>query len=377
MSIMNSNSPPTDTSSRPRVLLVDDEPRNLAVLEAYLAPQGYELVRAQGGREALEVFERAPPDIILLDVLMPELDGIDVLTHIRAQDRPERIPVILVTGQTEREDRLRGFEAGADEFLEKPVDRALLLTRVRTLLRLKAAGDEVVRRNALLEALRREQRELTEFLVHDLKNPLSVVHMNLGWLAQTIGADRSDIHEALVDSTEASSRIQTMLEDLIAVSRIEQANAPLSRADVDVGEIIDDLGRAHSREAQAKGLSLRVHADPGLVVPADPAILRRVLENLLRNALQYTPADGRISISAKGGAEVEIAVSNTGQPILAEERGRIFEKFRRGASAATKGGNVGLGLYFCKRAMEAHGGDIAVTQSPGWPISFVLRLPVS
>ena len=177
-----------------RVLLVDDEPRNLTLLEAYLSPLGYELVRAGSGQEALEAFERARPDLILLDVMMPDLDGIDVLTHVRAHDRGAYVPVILVTGLTEREDRLRGFEAGADEFLEKPVDRALLLARVRTLLRLKEAGDELVRRNLLLERLQREQREMTAFLVHDLKNQLSIAHLNIGWVKQSIEGRGHALH---------------------------------------------------------------------------------------------------------------------------------------------------------------------------------------
>jgi signal transduction histidine kinase len=361
-----------------RVLLVDDEPRNLRLLEVWLSPFGYDLIRAEGGREAIEVFERTRPDLILLDVMMPDLDGIDVLTHVRAHESASHIPVILVTGQTEREDRLRGYEAGADEFLEKPVDRALLLARVRTLLRLKEAGDELLRRNVLLEQLRREQRELTEFIIHDLKNPLSIIHMNLGWMrAENVAAERTDVEEALTDAEEASSRLQAMIEELLAVARIERADVPLERTAVELGELLHEMARAHAREAEARGITLGAEAKLGIRAHADPAILRRVLENLIRNALQYAPAGGRIGISARGGSDVEVAVSNTGQPVPEQERGRIFQKFQRGANASTKRGNAGLGLYFCRRAMEAHGGSIAVTQTPEWPTSFVLHLPAA
>ena len=356
-----------------RVLLVDDEPRNLTLLEAYLSPLGYELVRAGSGQEALEAFERAPPDLILLDVMMPDLDGIDVLTHVRAHDRMAYVPVILVTGLTEREDRLRGFEAGADEFLEKPVDRALLLARVRTLLRLKEAGDELVRRNLLLERLQREQREMTAFIVHDLKNQLSIAHLNIGWVKQSIGPERGDLHDALTDALDASGRLHRMIDDLLAVARLEQVDVPLQRDRVAVDDLLGELARAHSREALEKRIGLRVEAESGLSVCADRAILRRVLENLVGNALQYTPADGRVGLSARGGPDVEITVSNTGAPIPEQERSHIFEKFRRGENAPMKGGHAGLGLYFCRRAMEAHRGSITVAETQEWPTSFVLR----
>ncbi len=358
-----------------RLLLVDDEPRNLSLLEALLSPLGYELTRAGGGVEALEAFERQRPDLVLLDVLMPDLDGIDVLTHIRAREQGVHVPVILVTGQTEREDRLRGFEAGADEFLEKPIDRALLLARVRTLLRLKDVGDELTRRNTTLERLQREQREMTAFLVHDLKNPLTIVHLNLGWVQQNLGAAGLDLDAALTDALEASARLQKMVEELLAVARLEQADTPLSLAPVDLGELLSESARSHSREALEKRITLSVDDAAGIRVSADRALLERVLDNLVRNALRYTPVDGRISLSVRRGTDTVVIVSNTGTPIPELERARIFEKFRRGDDAPMANGHAGLGLYFCDRAMEAHHGSIALSPQEGWATSFVLRFP--
>ena len=358
-----------------RLLLVDDEPRNLTLLEAFLSPLGHVLARARGGEEALQAFEREGADPIVLDVLMPDLDGIDVLTHLRAHPRGQHVPVILVTGKTEREDRLRGFQAGADEFLEKPVDRALLVARVRTLLRLKAAGEELMRRNALLERLQREQRELTGFIVHDLKNPLSIVHLNLGWVRQNIAPAQRDVHEALSDAVDASERLQTMVDDLLAVARIEQVDVPLERADVVLDNLLMCVMRAHAREALDKHVTLTVEAEEGLCVDADRAVLHRVLENLVRNALRYTPPEGRVGLSAKSGPVTEVAVSNTGVPIPEGDRERIFEKFRRGKDGPIASGHAGLGLYFCTRAMHEHGGSIAVEQTAEWPTSFVLRFP--
>lgn len=358
------------------LLLVDDEPRNLALLEAYLAPLGHEVTRAVGGREAVLAIERRAPDLILLDVLMPDLDGIDVLAHVRARPPSSYIPVILVTGQTERESRLRGLEAGADEFLEKPVDRAILLARVGTLLRLKDASDELVRRNDALERLHREQRELTEFIVHDLKNPVTVVNLNLAWIRGRL-KDHPELQEALHSAQEGSAMIQKMVEDLLLVGRLEQNDVPLRLEPVDVGELLDRVRRAHTCEADTRRVALSASVERGLKVRADSTLLRRVVENLLQNSLEYTPTDGRIALCAHLGASVEIAVSNTGQPIPEEARGRIFEKFGRGPAASHAPGHAGLGLYFCKRAMEAQGGTVTMAETPEWPTTFVLHLPTA
>ena len=356
------------------ILLVDDEPRNLALLEAYLAPLGHEVTRAVGGREALLSIDQRAPDLVLLDVLMPDLDGIDVLAHLRSRPASAYIPVILVTGQTEREARLRGFEAGADEFLEKPVDRAMLLARVSTLLRLKDTSDQLVERNQALERLHREQRELTEFIVHDLKNPVTVVNLNLAWIRGRL-KDNADVQEALQSAQEGSALIQKMVEDLLMVGRLEQNDVPLRMERVDVGELLERIRRAHTCEADTRRVELSSMAESGLTVCADSSLLRRVLENLVQNSLEYTPVHGRISLVAQHRAGVEIAVSNTGRAIPLEARGRIFEKFRREPTASPAPGHAGLGLYFCKCAMEAHGGSVSVAETLEWPTKFVLHLP--
>lgn len=356
------------------LLLVDDEPRNLALLEAYLVPLGHEVTRAVGGREAVLAIEERAPDLLLLDVLMPDLDGLDVLAHVRARPASAYIPVILVTGQTEREARLRGFEAGADELLEKPVDRAMLLARVSTLLRLKDTTDQLASRNQALERLHREQRELTEFIVHDLKNPVTVVNLNLAWIRERL-TTHHDLQEALQSAQEGSAMIQKMVEDLLLVGRLEQNDVPLRMERVDVGALLDRIRRAHSCEADTRGVELSATAESGLTVNADSSLLRRVVENLVQNSLEYTPAHGRIALAAHHHAGVEIAVSNTGRAIPLEARERIFEKFRRGPAASHAPGHAGLGLYFCKRAMEAHGGSVTVAETSEWPTTFVLHLP--
>jgi two-component system sensor histidine kinase/response regulator len=359
-----------------RLLLVDDDPRNLALLEAYLQPLGCELVRANGGREALEAIDALPPDLVLLDVSMPELDGIDVLTHLRAHEGAIHVPVVLVTAHSEREYRLRGLEAGADDFLEKPIDRAILLARVRTLLQMRAGARELASRNESLERLQREQRELTAFIVHDLKSPIAVAQMNLDFAREHTG-DMPTVDEALGEARQAVHRLSMMVNDMLIVSRLEQAQLPLQREPLGLAALLREVTTAHLRESTEKKIAVSVSAADDLLLEGDRAILRRVFENIFENAIRFTPRAGKISVRASRDHGFEVTVANTGPKIPLDLRSSIFEKFVQGDAQPSPRGNIGLGLYFCKRALAAHGGDIRVGETRDFPTAFVVRLPAA
>jgi signal transduction histidine kinase len=365
------------------LLLVDDQPQNLALLEALLRPLGHRLFGAANGEAAVELIDQQSFDLVLLDLVMPKLDGLGVLSHLRRRERGVHIPVILITGHAERDYRLRGLEAGADEFLEKPVDRPILLARVRTLLQLKESRDELRRsrdelahHNAMLELAQRKQRELAQFIVHDLKNPLAVVAANIHWARENLPArGRSEMSDALAEADNAATRMRSMIEDLLSVERAEEVDIPVRRELVSVDAIFTPMIETYQRKARQKNVSLIAPTETGCTVYADPSLLQRVMENILDNALRYTPPHGRVALSALSRGVVEIVVSNTGPAISHVEREHIFEKFVRGADQVPDSRNTGLGLYFCKRAIEAQGGRISVIEMPEWPTAFVIELP--
>jgi diguanylate cyclase (GGDEF)-like protein len=363
-----------------RLLLVDDEPRNLALLERLLAPLGHELIRAEDGQSALTAFSACKPDLVLLDLVMPGLDGLDVLTRMRAEEGASHVPVIVLTAHSEREYRLRGIEAGADDFLEKPTDGRSLRVRVSTLLQLKESrdtlrrlNDELESRNVQLTQLQREQRELTAFVVHDLKSPLAAVLANLEF-ARDQTRNRPDLEEGLGEAALACGRLRSMIDDLLVISRLEDSEFPLHNELIVLSDLLRDVFGEYVRQAADKHVKLLGPPRTNTRVHADRALLQRVIENILDNSLRHTPEHGRMGIATRTNGEIEIAVSNTGPSIPPSERQRIFEKFARVDQSATRT-NAGLGLYFCKRAIEALGGSISVTETPEWPTSFVLRLP--
>src|SRR6266700_877040 len=235
--------------------------------------------------------------------------------------------------------------------------------------RISIIGDRTA---ALLDA-QREQRELTELIVHDLKAPLSALSASLEWMRGHLWPGQDDLHDAIADAELAASRMNAMIGDLLVVSRMDQGNLPLRRQPVRLGPLFDLIVHSYARRAEEKGIELgrEPGADEG-EVQADPTLLRRVMENLVENALRYTQANGHIRLSASQRADlrvlaVEIAVSNDAAPIPLPERARIFGKFARGRAEGAVASSAGLGLYFCKRAVEAHGGAIAVVETADWP----------
>jgi len=368
----------------PCLLLVDDDPRNLLALDALLQPVGHRLVHAHGGAQALAIFDQVRPDVVLCDLAMPDVDGIEVLRRIREHPRLGHTPFVLVTAHVDREYRLRALRAGADEFIEKPIDEAVLTARLRTLLRLKESRDaldrahaELTVRHATLQQLQREQRELTEFIVHDLKAPLSAARTTIEWIGENLGPAGHVLAGPVADVMLATDRVTTMVEDLLWASRLEQPHFPMSKRALELDPLLDEVIDRYARRAEQKAVRLLRPRPSHVRLAGDPRLLQRVLENLIDNSLRYTPAAGRVCVDAAARRGVEIRVSNDGPSIPAGERVRIFEKFVRGASERPHAGNAGLGLYFCKRAVQAHDGDIEVVDVPGWSTSFRIWLPGS
>jgi signal transduction histidine kinase len=380
-----------------RVLVVDDEPRNLNLVEALLSTEGVEVVRAGGGREGIDRFRQAVPtggfDLVLLDVMMPEVDGFAALGEMRrATPAGERIPICLVTALGAREDRLRGLEAGADDFLTKPLDPSELRCRVRTFLSLRGAQRALRARADELEALHRAKAELSRMLVHDLKNPLAGVGSNLGWIERRLGKkglEDPDLFAALADARSSADRLVGLVGGLIDIEKAETGQLVVRKRVVKAAELLDGLRRRHEREAEERGLrfSIKIGAgrteateagetEAGVELELDPDLVTRVLENLIENAIRYTPTGGAIEVSAStSSAGAELAVGNSGAAIPEAQRAAIFEKHASGEDRGARGRNLGLGLYFCKLAAEAHEGSIRCESTERWPTRFVLRLP--
>src|SRR5258708_6783185 len=253
---------------------------------------------------------------------MRGLEGLDVLRHIRAGEAGEagagadHVPVIVVTAHSEREHRLRGLEAGADDFLEKPADGRSLRVRVATLLQLKESRDalrrlneELESRNAELGHLQRQQRELTAFVVHDLKNPLTVIWSGLSFVHTQVHPDDRRVEEALKSATLSCQRLRSMIDDLLVISRLEDYKFPIHNELIILSDFLRDIFSEYVRQAADKHVRFVVPPRTNFCVNADRGLLQRIIENILDNSLRYTPEHGRMGIATRANGEIEIVVS--------------------------------------------------------------------
>jgi two-component system sensor histidine kinase/response regulator len=357
------------------ILIVDDEAMNRDLLVALLAPHGHNLIEAASGEAALAEVKRSAVDLVVLDVLMPGIDGLEVTRRLRQRPASEYLPIVLVTALNDQASKIEGLSAGADEFLSKPIDGRELQVRTSNLLRLRERELALQRQNAELMELHRFREEMSSLLVHDLKNPMTAVMGNLGLLRSDGRLDERQ-RETVDDAVRASERVVRLLHNLLDVARQEAGRLQLRRGSIDLAELLGGVADQRRQSAHPTRVDIICHVAPETHVVGDADILLRAAENILDNALRHTPTGGKIRLLARPGpaGKVQLRFGNTGKPLPEHARELIFEKFGRVQEGVGRM-NLGLGLYFCRLAAEAHGGRIWVEESPPYSTEMVIELP--
>jgi two-component system sensor histidine kinase/response regulator len=384
LSIAPLNETPRESDESGLLLVVDDNEENRDVLARRLQKQGHWAVTAPGGQEALDALADQPFDLVLLDIMMPDMDGYEVLSRIKSDPRTQRLPVIMISALDEMDSVVRCIEMGAADYLPKPFNPTLLRARVGASLREKRARDREMRHTAelaesyrKLQELERLRDDLTHMIVHDLRTPLTSLLSGLQTvpLVGDLNETQAEMLEIAVDGGQT---LLGMINDLLDVEKMEQESVPLERTPLTAAGLIERATVQIAMLAQADGLTLAQQA--ALDLPpfsGDEDKLRRTLVNLLGNAIKFTPAGGTVTASAEMGKGIVLfSVRDTGEGIPPEAFDRIFEKF--GQVENRKAGrkmSTGLGLTFCKLAVEAHGGCIWVESRPGQGSTFFFTIP--
>lgn len=363
-----------------RILVVDDSPDNVFLIQAILEEEGYKITTAADGRTALSEVEKSPPDLVLLDVMMPGMDGFEVTKRLRDNTSLPFIPILLITAY----DHLsvaKGLDTGADDFIRKPVEVDELLARVRSLLRLKHSIDE-------RDHIARQREDFVSRLTHDLRTPLIAADRMLDLMRQgALGELSSTMKEALDTMARSNKNLLAMANTLLEVYRYEAGRKNLNFNTVDLHDLLEEVVKELSPLADAKNLSLNLEIKAnksGLpenkkTVQGDRLELHRVFTNLIGNAIKFTDNGGiciRLSdesySSQNTPPSVIVEVEDSGPGISPEEQTMLFERFRQGKH---KHSGSGLGLHLSRRIVEAHQGTIEVKSQLGQGSLFIVRLP--
>jgi two-component system, sensor histidine kinase and response regulator len=349
------------------ILVVDDNPANVQLLSKMLKDKGYKVRAALSGRLALQAARNNPPDLVLLDINMPEMNGYEVCEELKADETLQGVPVIFISALNETGDKVRAFEAGGVDYVTKPFQFKEVEARVHTHLRLCRQQKELELSYARLREAENLRDNLVHMIAHDLRNSLTAVS---GYYELVMLKDGNALSEKSVTylrrGEEAVSTLVRMINTMLDVSRLEAGALKPNLVPCDLvaaaTRVLTDLEIIRGRVE----LVLDTPVD-SLITPADRELITRVLQNLVGNALKCVDEDGRVKIIIEPGEGiVRITVSDNGPGIAPEYHGKIFEKFGK-VENGPNGSNysTGLGLAFCKLAIEAHGGRIGVKSEIG------------
>ncbi|WP_017661235.1 sensor histidine kinase [Baaleninema simplex] len=367
---MTSSDPKLERETqRDRILAVDDSPDNLFLIQAILEDEGYEIDVAENGFVALEKIEKQPPDLILLDVMMPKLDGYDVTRRVRANDNLAYIPILLITAH-EGSSVVRGLDVGADDFIRKPVEMDELQARVRSLLRLKHSLDE-------RDRMAREREDFVSRLTHDLRTPLVAADRMFSLMQSGAFGELSDtMQEALATMVRSNQNLLDMVNLLLEVYRYEAGRKELTFSRFDFYETIQEIANELTPLAKEKQLTLKCNCSEAFdrTLVGDRLELRRVFANIIGNAIKFTDA-GTVSLYLdRQGDKSILEIKDTGIGISLQDQKNLFERFRQGRH---KRSGSGLGLHLSHRIVAAHGGRIEVCSEIGQGSVFRIYLPTN
>ncbi len=347
----------------PKILVVDDNVDNVELLTKRLHALGYETCEAYDGEEALARVEQDRPDLVILDVMMPKLDGFQVCQRLKGSERTRLIPVIMLTAKREVPDKIRGLDTGADDYVTKPFNPQELMARVRSLLNLRTVQD----RRATEEKLG-ALGQMAEGVAHEVRNPMVAI----GGFARRI-RDRLEEGDPLREYAEhiikETQRLESMVEEIVRFKTLlispYEPVAPQALVDGVLDAWKDTFARAGVAVDRAYGPDVPV-------IEGDPANLKLALGNLLQNALEATVTGGTVTVTVSGGADhVTFQVADTGRGIPRDELPNVFDPFY-----TSKMSGAGLGLTTVHRIVSRHGGEVGIESVEGEGTVVTIRLPV-
>lgn len=378
---------PPEPAAKRLVLIVDDNADNLQVLAGHLTEAGYEVLAANNGPRALALVSNRKPDLILLDIQMPAMDGFAVCRKLKSDPDMVDIPVIFITAaRTDTNDVLEGFQLGAVDYVTKPFKSLELLARVRTHVDLKLARDLILDYNrrlrnlsAHLQKTNTAKNRFLGIVSHDIRGAFSNVISVSRMLTDGSPMDATESAGFLSDIGIEAEHMMTLAENLLNLEVIERQDVQPASERVETQALLDFVFQSHQLATRAKHITILLESD-GVPLRGDMTSCRQVLTNLVSNAVKYSPKGSTIWITARrdegDGSLVRLAVRDQGPGLSAEDQKKLFTPYTRLTSKATASEHsVGLGLSIVKLMTEAMGGRVVCESKLGEGAVFAAVLP--
>ncbi|MDP1852588.1 MAG: hybrid sensor histidine kinase/response regulator [Candidatus Omnitrophota bacterium] len=369
-----------------KILVVDDTPEARASIERVLVKAGYEVALSGSGREALYILKQRKIDCILLDHLMPEMSGLEVIRIIKSDPELKIIPVIMLTAVDTEDAIIAGLNAGADDYVVKISNPSIIVARVEAMLRLGRLQRELYEKSILCEHANTDLRKLdalkSEFIAvvsHELRTPLSITKEGLNLILDEVTGKLNQQQKELLEVAKNNiERLGRIIGDILDISKIEAGKLPLHKSIVDASQILHDLFVFHKDTAEQKGVKFNLEAPLHRIpIYLDRERIIQVLVNLISNAIKFTKEGGSIKVKlTEDERELVFSVEDTGIGIAESDMGKIFDKFQQFSDAQGMGQKgTGLGLSIAKKIVEIHKGRIWFYSKLGEGSEFSFSLP--
>ncbi|MBR2229173.1 MAG: hybrid sensor histidine kinase/response regulator [Prevotella sp.] len=362
-----------------KILIVDDVVSNVLLLKILLANEKFQVCTANNGTTCIEMARKEHPDLILLDVMMPDMNGFDTATVLKKEEGTKDIPIIFLTALNTPQDLVHGFQVGASDFLTKPFNKEELVMRVTQQISLVAAKRIIEKQNAELRATLTNRDKMYSVIAHDLRSPMASIRMVLNLVVasatpETVGPE---LYTLLDQANRESEEVHDLLDNLLKWTKSQTGRLSVVKQDLDLNDIIPGVVEIFEAIAYTKRIKLDLQkTDSPLMVNADNDMLKTVVRNFLSNAIKFSPEDSSIEIiMATEGEMAKVSVCDHGVGIAADRLENIFHK---GETTYGTGGEEGsgLGLQLCQDFARKNGGDCTVESVEGQGSTFSVFIPL-
>ena len=362
----------TYTNKTPDILIVDDVSANLKVLSDILKEKGYKVRPVPGGELALKAIEKEKPDLILLDIMMPGMGGMEVCRRLKENDKYKDIPILFISALSDKADVVKALECGGMDYITKPFMAGEVLARVEIHLKIFQQKNELMQMNA-------EKDKFFTIIAHDLRGPFNGFLGLTELMATGINKLSADDLSGIAGKMYASANnLYKLLTNLLEWSKMQRGLTEYNPENINVADVINYSADVFRETASQKEIKLRTEASGDLQVTADKFMMETIVRNLISNALKFTVKGGSVAVSAKSAnGRIVISVKDTG---IGMDRELIDSLFILGSKTSRTGTErepgTGLGLLLCKDFAERQKGELTVYSKEGMGSEFVFSLPV-